>query len=320
MSFRKGVRGRTVWNAVSAYTRGYKGLMLLVVLGMAPVASGIAVSNSYAKEGAGQKYVLQYQFRPGDILRWRVTHRANVRTTVADVEQTAETSSVSTKIWRIREVRPDGSCVFEQSVEDVRMTQRLSGRGEVQFDSSSSESPPVGFEGVAKTVGKPLARITLDQRGNVLHREQLEAEALQTPGLLTVPLPDKPVAVGESWSFPYEVEVPLRSGVIKRIRVQQKFTLEAVESGIAEIVLRTVVVTPIDDPLVEVQLIQRINEGTVRFDVQAGRIVSQEMDLERSVVGFQGETSRLKYATRFEEQLLADGVEVASPGSAAEPR
>ncbi|NMC19243.1 MAG: hypothetical protein GYA33_02385, partial [Thermogutta sp.] len=264
-------------------------------------------------------YLLRYKFRPGDVLQWRVTHRANVRTTVADVEEAAETNSISTKVWRIQEVRPDGSCVFEQSVRDVRMSQRLSGRNEVRFDSTSGDPPPVGFEGVAKTVGKPLARITLDTLGRVLHREQLVTEAFQTPGLLTVPLPEKPVAAGESWAFPYEVEVPLRAGTVKRIKVQQKFTLESVKSGLAEIGLKTVVLTPIDDPLVEVQLIQRINEGKVRFDIEAGRIVSQEMNLERSVVGFQGETSRLHYATRFEEEFVPGSFTAARPANTSQP-
>lgn len=281
------------------------------------LAAGAGLRGLQAEEAAGPTYLLRYKFQQGDVLQWRVTHRANVRTTVADVEQAAETNSVSLKIWRIREVRPDGSCVFEQSVQDVRMTQRLSGRNEVRFDSTSSDPPPVGFEGVAKTVGKPLARITLDTRGQVLHREQLEDEAFQTPGLLTVPLPEKPVAVGESWAFPYEVEVPLRSGAIKRVKVQQKFTLESVKSGVAQIGLKTVVLTPMDDPLVEVQLIQRINEGKVRFDIDAGRIVSQEMSLERSVVGFQGETSRLQYATRFEEEFVSSPVTAARPGGAS---
>ncbi len=271
-----------------------------------------------AEEAAAPRHLLRYRFRPGEQLQWRVTHRANVRTTVADVEQAAETSSISTKIWRIQEVLPDGSCIFEQSVQDVRMTQRLSGRSEVRFDSTSSDPPPAGFEGVAKTIGKPLARITLDTLGRVRQREQLETEAFQTPGLLTVPLPEEPVAVGESWSFPYEVEVPLRSGTIKRIKVQQKFTLQSIKAGVAEIGLKTVVLTPIDDPLVEVQLIQRINEGTVRFDIDAGRIVSQEMVLERSVVGFQGETSRLRYATRFEEEFVPGPVAAARPEAASQ--
>lgn len=304
------------WGA-SRGTQSRMGQVVGWVAVLLALALGAGFRGLPAEEAAGATYLLRYKFQQDDVLQWRVTHRANVRTTVADVEQAAETNSVSMKVWRIREVRPDGSCVFEQSVQDVRMTQRLSGRSEVRFDSTSSDPPPVGFEGVAKTVGKPLARITLDTRGQVLHREQLEDEAFQTPGLLTVPLPEKPVAVGESWAFPYEVEVPLRSGAIKRVKVQQKFTLEAVKSGLAEIGLKTIVLTPMDDPLVEVQLIQRINEGKVRLDIDAGRIVSQEMSLERSVVGFQGETSRLQYAMRFEEEFVSGPVTAARPGRAS---
>ena len=47
-------------------------------------------------------------------------------------------------------------------------------------------------------------------------------------------------------------------------------------------------------------------EGIAVLDAfDAGRILSQQMDLDKHLVGFRGETSSLHYVTRFTEELLA---------------
>jgi hypothetical protein len=37
----------------------------------------------------------------------------------------------------------------------------------------------------------------------------------ENEGPMTIPLPEEPLAVGEAWTFPSEVEVPLPSGTVK---------------------------------------------------------------------------------------------------------
>jgi len=125
---------------------------------------------------------------------------------------------------------------------------------------------------------------------------------------LTVPFPENSVKIGESWTVPDEIAVPLRNGIVKKVQIQQKFTLEDVKDDIAIIRIGTQVLTPITDPEVEVQLVQQLSEGTVRFDMTAGRIVAQEIEVDRQVVGFQGEASAFHYQTRFTEELLGSRV------------
>ena len=72
------------------------------------------------------------------------------------------------------------------------------------------------------------------------------------------------------------------------------------------------VLTPIDDPKIESQLIQRESTGTVKFDIDAGRVLSQQMDLDRRVVGFSGPASSVHYMTRFTERLLPPTPKVAT--------
>ena len=63
-------------------------------------------------------------------------------TTMAAKTQTAETSTTSIKVWRVREVKPNGSAVFDHLVESVDMRHRLSGRDEVHYDSRTEFWPP----------------------------------------------------------------------------------------------------------------------------------------------------------------------------------
>jgi hypothetical protein len=191
-------------------------------------------------------------------------------------------------------------------VDSVDMSQKLTGRAELRYNSQSDTEPPPGFENVAASLGVPLSIITMDNRGNVVKRErkQNKASTGDDDGQMTIPLPEGAIAIGESWSLPYDVDVPLPNGTVKKVKTQQKFTLAGVTSGIAAIEVATQILTPIHDPGIEAQLIQRESHGTVRFDIEAGRVIGQQMDLDRRVVGFRGEASSLHYVTRFTEDLI----------------
>lgn len=254
-----------------------------------------------------EKYTLRYRFQPGETLRWNVEHRSLVRTAVSGSEQTAETVSISEKVWRVKEVKPDGAATFEHLVEWVDMRQKLAGSNEVRYDSRTDAKPPMGFEDVAGSVGVPLSVITMDAQGKILKRERKETKGVAAnEGAITIPLPDEPVAVGHVWTFPCDIDVPLESGGVKKIKAVQQFKLENVKTAVASIRVSTQIITPVNDPAIEAQVVQREGTGIVRFDIDAGRIIGQQMDVDKHVVGFRGEASSLHYVTRFSEQWIPE--------------
>lgn len=278
-----------------------------------PVALFItAVLGGRTVAGDAEKYTLRYRFQPGEVLRWDVVHRGHVRTTFGGATKATETVSKSVKVWRVKEVRDDRSATFEQSVEDVDMWQKLTGRDEIRYNSRNDKKPPRGFEDAAKRVGVPLVRVTLDSRGKTLKRENLvSSPTTDNQGELTIPLPEGPVAVGETWSEEHDLNLPLEQGGIKKILILQSFTLVGVKTGVATIEIANRILTPVSNPALEAKLIERESRGTVRFDVDAGRILSQQTDLDKRVVGFRGPESCLQYLTRSTETLLPDVPAVA---------
>lgn len=287
-------------------------------LGWAFCSLLLLAAPAVAEDSKAEKYSLRYKFQLGQSLRWEVTHQAKIKTTVSGTTQTAETTSVSVKLWRVKDVRPDGTATFEHLVESVDMGQKLTGRQEVRYNSKTDKKAPLGFENVASSVGAVLSVVTMDARGNVLHRQRTPVKAsAENDGPMTVLLPEEPVAVGATWSLPAEVDVPLANGTVKKVKTEQKFTLKSVSAGVATIEVATHILTPVHDPMVEAMLIQRESSGTVRFDIDAGRVLGQQMDLDKKVVGFRGDASSLHYLTRFTEEFLPTETKTASRPSEA---
>ena len=255
---------------------------------------------------APKTYLLRYKFRPGEVIRWEVEHRAQIRATVSGTTETTESTAISVKVWKIESVDANGVARFMHSVEKVDMRQKFDGRQETHYNSETDGEPPAGFADAAKSVGVPLTLFTLDDTGKIINREeQLAGPAQRMQEQITIPLPVEEVAIGGTWIIPDEITVTLRSGELKKLQTRQKMTLLSVEEGVATIKIETQILTPIHNPEIEAQVVQYETFGKARFDIEAGRLLGQQIDLDRSVVGFQGGASSLKYVTRSIERLLS---------------
>jgi hypothetical protein len=292
----------------------------LRLLALPALLIGTLTNISRADDSAAEKYDLKYKFRPGETVRWKVEHQAKIRTTVSGTSQTAETESQSVKVWTIKQIgATTGNIEFIHSVDSILMKQRLSGRQEEVYDSTKDSEPPLAFQDVAKSVRVPLSEVRIDPRGRVMERINHSSQAGGNDSQIAVLLPENPVAIGDTWSLPSEVELRQDSGMVKKIQTKQQFTLEAVSNGVAVIRTETIILTPVRDPALEAQLIQRQSAGTIRFDIERGRVMSQELKQDKQVVGFRGETSALNYEARFTETLITDGEVASRPKLGPEP-
>ena len=98
-----------------------------------------------------------------------------------------------------------------------------------------------------------------------------------------------------------------------RLRVEDGVSVPDPAADLAKIAIETQVLTPVEDPKVQSQLVQRLTRGEAVFDITAGRLVSKKMDLDETVLGFEGPESMMHYVARFTETLQTD-----APASVAE--
>lgn len=268
---------------------------LLAALLAAPLAQG---------DDSGEKVSLQYKFKAGDTLRYLIDHRASVRSTIEGTSQKAITRSESVKVWKVIDVMPNGEIEFMHMVDRVKMTNRLPDKAEMVFDSESSETPPPGFEDAAAAVGVPLSVIRMTPRGELVDRKIKHRQPAADPEApMALLLPEQPVGVGDTWNEPRTVAVQTADGAKRDIQTRRHYELTKVANGLASIEVTYQVLSPVD-PAIEAQLVQRLMKGTVKFDVEKGRVLCQRMDVDERVLGFAGPTSSMHYVMQMEEDLL----------------
>lgn len=268
-----------------------------------PAADSAAKLDKAKKFALEELYTLRYKFAAGETFRTKVVHLVTVETKIQGTTETAKTRSVSTKLWKITDVAADGNITFQHSVEAVDMWQKMTGRAEISYNSQTDDKAPAEYQAVADSLGKPLATITITPQGKVLDRDKVQFNG--GIGSLAVPLPEQPVKVGQDWFVPYDVPLRLEDKTIKTIKTRQRYTLLKVETGIATISMKTEVLTPVNDPKIQSQLVQRLQDGTIKFDIDAGRIRSKQMDLDETVLGFAGQQSVMQYLARLTEEVTA---------------
>jgi len=260
----------------------------------------------------GDKHLLRYRFQPGEVLRWEVDQRSSVRNQMEGASEEAQTKTVSLKAWRVIDVLPDGEIEFLSLVERVRMENKLPNRAEMVYDSAAGDEPPPGFEDAARAVGVPLSSIRMTPRGEVVDRDIKHHQPAADPHEQVVMLlPEGPIAVGDSWTQPAEIEVKVGDGGVKLIKARRKYTLQSVSAGVATIATEFQVLTP-TTPAIDGQLAHRMVSGDIRFDLDSGRILSQRLEVDRRVLGFAGPSSSMHLVTRMTEELQSAPAEVAS--------
>ncbi len=257
-----------------------------------------------------EKYLLRYHFDKGhtvgDTIRWNVRHTLHNTISVSGKSEVIETSSLSTKSWTVLNIDEDGTTTFEYQVDDVNMkslkTDYLQERTVEQYNSRTDELVPAGFLPLEGTIGVPLAHLTISVRGELLKKKALRFYSdANHENRIAIPLPEKPVAVGESWTIPLPLEIKKSNDLIeKKISAQQQFTLESVKTGVARIRFVTQVLS-ILTPREESQIISKYARGYLDLDIDAGHIIRQETTVDHAVVGFQGPTDSVDYKSRQTE-------------------
>lgn len=289
------------------------------LLAISGLLSCLALAATTAARADDEKtYTLRYQFHRGEIVGYKVDHQTKVFLQQQEAEQHVEHGSVSNKRYTVRKVDEAGNAVLDLQIDRVQLTAEVDGGESVAYDTASGESPPSAFQGIDATVGKPHVRVQVSPRGELLSLDWLIAtDQSKKPTIEDAPsldimvvLPEGPVKVGDTWKEPFEVEVNATASLKKSVRIQREYTLKSVQGNLATIALKTVVLTPLHDPAQESQLVSKTPRGTVVFDLARGVVTSRTQKVDKVVVGFSGDDSKVHTLSSRTEELAPVQVSV----------
>lgn len=261
---------------------------------------------------SGQKYLLRYSLTAGEQLRFEVTHLAKTKTRVQGTEDMTQVTTTSQRRWDVIDATRS-AMKFEHIIDSVEMTQQQGEGEEIRWDSRSDATPPAAFAVVSQQIGKKLATVTVNPQGEETGREDhAGSKASLGMGSLTLAFPAEPIAIGHSWIVPREVQTRTDDGEVKTIKINERYTLDKVKTGVATILVKSEPITPINEESVRAQVVQQLSNGVIRFDVDNGRMLSKQLDWDETVVGFQGANSMMEYRAKLTETLSDDVEHTAS--------
>jgi hypothetical protein len=124
----------------------------------------------------------------------------------------------------------------------------------------------------------------------------------EVPFVIT--LPEGKLQIGQSWERSYQVTLEPPEGTGNKFQAAQKYTCQSLDGRSAAIALATTIQNLPESQLDQVPLFQMQPEGQAIFDVQAGRLHSATLKVNKELKGQQGEGSNYHFESTYTEQYL----------------
>ena len=301
-----------------------KNLLLLVATGLIFPSLAWCQGERTAVERASdaaqnmqnkQKFLLQYKFQQGEEVRWNVEHVATTKAQISGKNETTSSRTESTKLWKVSSVDSIGNITFVHSVEKSKLWQKIGDDEAITFDSTSTDEIPDEFFGTSEMIGKPLAVITITPSGKVVDRKSSIEKIDFGIGDICTPMPENPIPIGHRWYVPTEFTANDEDGRRLQLKARLHYQLTKIVDGMAYISFRTEVLTPIENDKIRSQLLQKLTDGYIAFDLQTGRMANKEIEWNETVQEYAGPDSFLQYIGKMTEQIVASG-----PSKSDKPR
>jgi len=188
----------------------------------------LAAIEEAKQELTDNEYLLRYQFEAGQEIKFEIEQLVAIDTKIDQAEQKTRLKSRSKRTLKIERITDDGNFVFSNIIDHVSMFKEVGGKEAENWASDSNDPPPAQYEAIAKLIGKPISEITINPQGYIVDRQDTVKQADIGLGGITIPMPNEPVKIGDTWAKPMDIRVRLSDNRIKEIKTRELYRLEKV--------------------------------------------------------------------------------------------
>jgi hypothetical protein len=271
--------------------------------GMTAVLAGLMLASL-----APGQVPARLHWQAGQVLNYQVSH--DTRATQVVEGRTFETKSQLqlTKSWRVLAVDKSGVATLQLSLTAMRM--EVTGpSGEVmKFDSADAKGgTPEMREQLTKFIGSPLAVLRIDGQGKVVEVKESKGPAKRYESELPfgILLPADALRPGLSWDRAYEIKLEPPAGTGEKYAAVQKYACKGLVGGAAIVNVTTELKAP-PTAAERIPLLEFQPEGEIVYDLQAGRLKSAVLKIDKELKGHQGEGSSYHFQSQYTEQFVGD--------------
>jgi hypothetical protein len=249
------------------------------------------------------EYRLVYKFHPNEDVYMPLSVDSQIRVQKGPAEQISSNQSKVDRHFHVVSVDPDGSAIVELFIDNVELSYSFNNGTPVVFNAKAKGSPPPGFQTVQSCIG-PRGLVRFSPQGTVRPLPSSIPDPSSDPSdsFLDV-LPVKPVHLGDEWSDDFKVKVTVSRNLSQKITLRRRYALESVNGNVATIHQRIVEITPVQDPQIRAQLVQRTLEGTITFDLERGVTTARDLTCSRTETGIMGGEGMIAATTHIKGSL-----------------
>lgn len=253
--------------------------------------------------GSEPRLQLRYQFQPGQFVHYEVISKNSMKSQFQQQVETVQNEAQSWKQFRVISVDEQGNALLEPLVERTKMSVQYNEDTPVKWDSQDpADQDPSQFREIRQTIGKPVARILVTPSGQMQKVTILDGAPSRLAGAdsddarlnFLVPLPKELIGPGATWKDQYQVSVTAQGLPPQKVTLQRQYQLMKVEGTVATISLKTQILQPIDNPQIQLQLLNLTPTGVIEFDTQKGHLLSQKIGDSDQIVGALGPQTVVK--------------------------
>lgn len=253
-----------------------------------------------------QSAAWQFRWQKGQVLSYQVAHKTSV-TEVTGGNKVESSSQLNlTKRWQVLDVDAKGVATLQLSLAALRHEQARPGGEVLLFDSANLEkSTPELKEQMAAYVGKALALVRVDGLGRVVEVLQGAANRYESEPPFVLVLPGQAVQEGQAWQRAYAVTLEPPLGTGEKYPAAQVYKWTTSKAGQATLTLTTQLKAQPENNADRAPLLQKQPDGQIVFDIEAGRLVSAQMSIDKTLENHAGEGSSYRFFSQYTEQLIA---------------
>lgn len=164
---------------------------------------------------------------------------------------------------------------------------------------------------MSKFIGTPLALLRIDSQGRVLEVKQGSASRYEAEPPFVVVFPAVAAKEGQAWLRPFNLTLDPPYGSGEKLEATERYQCTRLAGGKATLTVANQIKAMPENTKDQVPLVQKLSEGHVTFDLQAGRLLDVQLNIDRMLLNHRGEGSSYHFQSWFSEQL----VDVESRGS-----
>jgi len=247
----------------------------------------------------------QFKWQKGQTLTYKIKHVTSVIETLEKGTNKSESNLDLVNRWTVSDIDAKGVATMSLTLVSMRNEQKRANGETLLFDSQNlDKSTPELREQMVKYIGQTVALVRLDQLGRVIEVKQGNAANFDVEPPFVVVFPEAKAAEGQSWRRPFKLVLEPPYGAGEKLDVEQRYDCRKVDGNKATVGIKTEFKTMPDNARERLPLLQKEIEGEVVVDLQAGRLISARLNIDKTIENHQGKGTSYQFKSQYVREIV----------------